>query len=211
MQQQERGRRKTRVGVVISDKMNKTRVIGVEWSMPHRLYKRPVRRLSRFKAHDELNTSHIGDRVLISETRRLSKDKRWWIVEIVEKAEVVDVTPEEVGTTLLESLTAEAAVMVPVAAARKPARRTAAKAVTAPVAAAPAIESPAAPAKRIRRKVAAPEPRPEPVAEKASKPKRLPKAEKVAKPPKAEKAAEPPAVKKTTRRTTKRATDKAKG
>jgi small subunit ribosomal protein S17 len=174
MQQQGRGRRKTRVGVVMSDKMDKTRVIGVEWSMPHRLYRRPVRRLTRFKAHDELNASHIGDRVLISEIRRLSKDKRWRIVEIVEKAEVVDITPEEVGTSQLESLNAEASAEAPVTTGMPAPQTAAAAVVAAPVAAAPEVEAPAAPAKRTRRKAA----EPEPVAEKAPKAKRQPKAEK---------------------------------
>ena len=103
----ERGDRKTRIGIVLSDKMDKTRVIGVEWSMPHWLYKRRVRRLTKFKAHDEQNMTKVGDRVLISETRPLSKDKRWRIVQVVEKAEVVDVKPEEVDSTLLQELQAK--------------------------------------------------------------------------------------------------------
>lgn len=102
----ERGTRKVRVGVVLSDKMDKTRVIGVEWSMPHWLYKRRVRRITKFKAHDEQNASKIGDRVMITETRPMSKDKRWRIVQVLEKAEVVDVAPEEVDTTLLQELSA---------------------------------------------------------------------------------------------------------
>lgn len=103
----ERGDRKTRIGIVLSDKMDKTRVVGVEWSMPHWLYKRRVRRLTKFKAHDEQNITKVGDRVLISETRPLSKDKRWRIVQVVEKAEVVDVKPEEVDATLLQELQAK--------------------------------------------------------------------------------------------------------
>jgi small subunit ribosomal protein S17 len=102
-----RGTRKVRVGIVLSDKMDKTRVVGVEWKMPHWLYKRPVRRLTKFKAHDEENATRVGDRVMISETRPLSKDKRWRIVQVLEKAEVVDVAPEEVDTTLLAELTAK--------------------------------------------------------------------------------------------------------
>ena len=103
----EQGDRKTRIGIVLSDKMDKTRVIGVEWSMPHWLYKRRVRRLTKFKAHDEQNMAKIGDRVMISETRPLSKEKRWRIVQVLEKAEVVEVMPEEVDATLLQELQAK--------------------------------------------------------------------------------------------------------
>lgn len=100
----ERGRRKTRIGVVLSDKMEKTRVVTVQWSMPHPLYKRPVRHVTRFKAHDELNVSHVGDRVMLAETRRLSKDKRWRVVEVVERAEVMELKPEEIEKGLLEEI-----------------------------------------------------------------------------------------------------------
>ena len=81
-----RGRVKTRVGVVISDRMNKTRVISVERLVQHPRYKKFVRRRTRFKAHDETNTSHVGDKVLIVETRPLSREKRWKIRTILEKA-----------------------------------------------------------------------------------------------------------------------------
>jgi small subunit ribosomal protein S17 len=81
-----RGRVKTRVGVVISDRMDKTRVISVERLVQHPRYKKYVRRRTRFKAHDETNTSHVGDKVLIVETRPLSRDKRWKIRTVLEKA-----------------------------------------------------------------------------------------------------------------------------
>jgi small subunit ribosomal protein S17 len=77
---------KTRVGLVVSDKMNKTRVVAVDRSFRHTRYQRVVKRTSRFKAHDERNESHVGDRVLIIETRPLSKDKRWRIKEILQRA-----------------------------------------------------------------------------------------------------------------------------
>jgi small subunit ribosomal protein S17 len=77
---------KTRMGVVVSDKMNKTRVVAVERTFRHSRYDRVVKRTSRFKAHDEQNESHVGDRVLIIETRPLSKDKRWRIKEILQRA-----------------------------------------------------------------------------------------------------------------------------
>jgi small subunit ribosomal protein S17 len=77
---------KTRVGLVVSDKMHKTRVVAVERAFRHRRYQRVVKRTSRFKAHDERNEARVGDRVLIVETRPLSKDKRWRITEILERA-----------------------------------------------------------------------------------------------------------------------------
>jgi len=77
---------KTRVGLVVSDKMNKTRVVAVERTFRHPRYARVIKRTARFKAHDERNEAHVGDRVLIIETRPLSKDKRWRIKEILERA-----------------------------------------------------------------------------------------------------------------------------
>ena len=77
---------KSRVGLVVSDKMNKTRVVVVERSFRHPQYERVVKRSTRFKAHDERNEAHVGDRVLIVETRPLSKDKHWRIKEILERA-----------------------------------------------------------------------------------------------------------------------------
>ena len=82
----ERNLRKTRVGVVVSDKMDKTIVVAVKDSVQHPLYKKILKRTKKFKAHDENNECGIGDRVRIMETRPLSKDKRWRLVEIVEKA-----------------------------------------------------------------------------------------------------------------------------
>ncbi|NLJ25605.1 MAG: 30S ribosomal protein S17 [Firmicutes bacterium] len=83
---EERNLRKTRVGIVVSDKMDKTIVVQVERRVKHPLYGRILHRRNKFKAHDEHNTAGIGDRVRIMETRPLSKDKRWRLVEIVEKA-----------------------------------------------------------------------------------------------------------------------------
>ena len=77
---------KTRVGLVVSDKMSKTRVVAVERAFRHPRYERVIKRTMRFKAHDEQNEAHVGDRVLIVETRPLSKDKRWRIKEILERA-----------------------------------------------------------------------------------------------------------------------------
>ena len=77
---------KTRTGLVVSDKMDKTRVVAVERAFRHPRYQRVVKRTTRFKAHDERNEAHVGDRVLIVETRPLSKDKRWRIKEILQRA-----------------------------------------------------------------------------------------------------------------------------
>lgn len=82
----ERNERKTRIGKVVSDKMDKTVVVAVERLVQHPLYKKSVKKTVKFKAHDENNESHIGDTVEIMETRPLSKDKRWRVVEILEKA-----------------------------------------------------------------------------------------------------------------------------
>ncbi|HHT42971.1 MAG TPA: 30S ribosomal protein S17 [Firmicutes bacterium] len=78
--------RRTRVGVVVSDKMDKTVVVSVERIIRHPLYGKILRRTATFKAHDEANECAVGDRVRIMETRPLSKQKRWRVVEIVEKA-----------------------------------------------------------------------------------------------------------------------------
>ena len=78
--------RKTRVGLVVSDKMDKTIVVAVEDRVQHPLYGKTMRRTSKLKAHDEDNTAGVGDRVLLMETRPLSATKRWRVVEIVEKA-----------------------------------------------------------------------------------------------------------------------------
>ncbi len=81
----ERGARKTRIGVVVSDKMNKTAVVAVERLVKHPAYKKYIKRTSKFKAHDEKNECKVGDKVKIMETRPLSKTKRWRVVEILEK------------------------------------------------------------------------------------------------------------------------------
>jgi small subunit ribosomal protein S17 len=83
---EERNERKTRVGKVVSDSMQKTVVVAVERLVQHDLYSKQVRKTVKYKAHDENNESHVGDMVRIMETRPLSKDKRWRVVEIIEKA-----------------------------------------------------------------------------------------------------------------------------
>lgn len=86
MEQNVRGYRKTRTGVVVSDKMDKTIVVAIRTKVRHPLYGKMVNRTRKFKAHDEENACGIGDTVKIMETRPLSKDKRWRLVEILEKA-----------------------------------------------------------------------------------------------------------------------------
>jgi len=81
----DRNRRKTRVGIVVSDKMDKTVVVAIEDFVRHSLYGKAVKRTKKFKAHDENNECNIGDKVRIMETRPLSKDKRWRLVNVVEK------------------------------------------------------------------------------------------------------------------------------
>ena len=82
----ERNLRKTRVGKVVSDKMDKTIVVAIEDHVKHPIYKKIVKRTYKLKAHDEENTCNVGDTVKVMETRPLSKDKRWRLVEIVERA-----------------------------------------------------------------------------------------------------------------------------
>jgi small subunit ribosomal protein S17 len=81
-----RGRRKTRVGTVVSDKMLKTVVVAIERRVAHPVFGKMIRRTKRIKAHDEENASKAGDTVRVMETRPLSKDKRWRVIEIVERA-----------------------------------------------------------------------------------------------------------------------------
>ena len=82
----ERALRKSLTGIVVSNKMDKTVVVAIQDNVKHPLYNKIVKRTVKFKAHDENNTCSVGDRVSIMETRPLSKDKRWRVVEIIEKA-----------------------------------------------------------------------------------------------------------------------------
>ncbi len=85
-EQIKRNERKVRVGKVVSNKMDKTIVVAIEELIQHKLYKKSVKRTVKFKAHDENNEAQVGDKVSIMETRPLSKEKRWRLVQIVEKA-----------------------------------------------------------------------------------------------------------------------------
>jgi small subunit ribosomal protein S17 len=89
-------KRKTRLGFVVSDKMNKTVVVAVETPKRHPLYKKTIKRVVKYKAHDEKNECKVGDKVRIVETRPLSREKRWRVAEVITKGEVVEIKPEEV-------------------------------------------------------------------------------------------------------------------
>ena len=89
-------RRKVRVGVVVGDKMDKTVVVSVEWRRPYALYRKSVRRRTKFKAHDENNEYRIGDTVRIRETRPLSRTKRWRVVELIQRGDVAEIQPDEI-------------------------------------------------------------------------------------------------------------------
>lgn len=85
-EEQKRNERKVRAGIVVSDKMDKTIVVKIEELEQHKLYKKSVKKTVKFKAHDENNEAHVGDRVSIMETRPLSKEKHWRLVKILERA-----------------------------------------------------------------------------------------------------------------------------
>ncbi len=89
--------KKTEVGTVVSDKMDKTVVVAVVRDKRHRLYKKRIRVTKRFKAHNENNEAKVGDIVRIVETRPLSKEKRWRVIEILQRGEVAEVAPTEIG------------------------------------------------------------------------------------------------------------------
>jgi len=89
-------KRKTRVGHIVSDKMDKTVVVAVETLKRHPLYKKTFKRVVKYKAHDEDNKCRVGDKVRIIETRPLSRQKRWRVAEIITRQEVVEIKPEEI-------------------------------------------------------------------------------------------------------------------
>lgn len=111
--QGEFGGRKTREGTVVSDKMEKTVVVAVNSSIRHRLYKKTIRRVKKYMAHDEQETARTGDRVRIVESAPVSKHKRWRVAEVLTRNELPDIAPEAIDSTLVEELTEKT---VPVAA-----------------------------------------------------------------------------------------------
>jgi len=90
-------KRKTRIGRVVGDKMDKTVVVAIETTRRHPLYKKAIRKAVKYKVHDAKNECKLGDVVRISETRPLSKEKRWRIAEIITKREVAEVQPKEIA------------------------------------------------------------------------------------------------------------------
>ena len=93
---------KSRTGRVVSDKMDKTVVVAVETPKRHSLYKKNIKRMTRYKVHDENNECRVADLVRITETRPLSKDKRWRVAEILTKGKVVEVSPEQIDAAQVE-------------------------------------------------------------------------------------------------------------
>ena len=110
-------RRKVRVGKVVSDKMDKTVVVVVGWRRPHRVYQKPVRRETRFMAHDPQNLCKIGDTVRIRECRPISKTKRWRIEEILQREDIAEIQPGDIITPAVAEDAAPAPVAQPTAAA----------------------------------------------------------------------------------------------
>jgi small subunit ribosomal protein S17 len=100
---------KLQTGIVVSNKMDKTVVVRIDRSKRHRLYGKTLRVTQRYKAHDENNECRLGDVVKIAETRPLSREKRWRVVEVVQKGDVAEIAPKEVGATLIEETRAAAA------------------------------------------------------------------------------------------------------
>jgi small subunit ribosomal protein S17 len=94
------------IGVVVSNKMDKTAVVAVERRMRHPLYRKIVRRTTKYKAHDATNSSNLGDVVRIVETRPLSREKRWRIAEVIARGNVAEIKPTEIGTTELAEVAA---------------------------------------------------------------------------------------------------------
>ncbi len=103
---------KIRLGTVVSDKMQKTIVVAVERTKRHRLYNKTLKRTTRYKVHDERNECRLGDHVRIIETRPLSKEKRWRVLEILRRGNVAEVQPQEIDVNLAQTL-ADAAEGVP--------------------------------------------------------------------------------------------------
>ena len=132
----ERGRRKTLIGIVVSNKMDKTAVVSVERRYPHPLYHKIIKSSKRYKAHDPKNEAVLGDVVRLEETRPLSKEKRWRIAETLTRGNVADIAPREIGVPE-EALLEKQAPPAPVAAAAV--AEPAAEAPAAPEAAAPAV------------------------------------------------------------------------
>jgi small subunit ribosomal protein S17 len=141
---------KAQLGTVVSNKMDKTVVVRIDRQKRHRLYGKTLRRTLRYKVHDEKNECNLGDIVRIAETRPLSREKRWRVVEIVTRGDVAEVAPREIGARIIEETraAAEAEAAARTAEAAPPAGATpdaeAAARMVADAVEAPVIEEPAA-------------------------------------------------------------------
>ena len=159
-------RRKIRLGVVISDKMQKTVVVTVETHKRHALYNKTMRRTTRYKAHDEQEIAKVGDTVRIIESRPISREKRWRVVEIVSRREVAELDPREIDAAVIGSDRLHTEVhtaAAPVAPAEAPAAK---KAPAVAKAEAPVVEeAPAAEETIAEAAPAEPESEPETIAE----------------------------------------------
>lgn len=114
---------KLQTGTVVSNKMDKTVVVQIDRHKRHRLYGKTMRETRRYKVHDEKNECHLGDVVKIAETRPLSREKRWRVVEIVQRGDVAEVAPREIGAHIIEetkAAAAEAAARAEAEAAARP-------------------------------------------------------------------------------------------
>jgi small subunit ribosomal protein S17 len=145
------------IGVVVGNKMDKTAVVAVERRMRHPLYRKIVRRTTKYKVHDAGNTSNLGDIVRIVETRPMSKEKRWRIAEVLTRGNVAELKPTEIGTTEVAEVSGVTAPEAPVAKVPESAQEKAPEAV---VETAPAVALEKAPE-------AAPETAPQPAQEAA--------------------------------------------
>jgi small subunit ribosomal protein S17 len=132
-------RRKERIGVVVSNKMQKTVVVAIETFKRHRIYKKILRQTRRFKVHDENSVCGLGDLVRIVETRPLSREKRWRVAEVLVRGEVAEVKPQEIDAELIEELSAK--MQPPEAAPAAPAETPVTEAVVEPEAVAEAPEA----------------------------------------------------------------------
>ncbi len=175
--EKQRGRRKSLVGVVISNKMDKTVVVAVEHRFPHPLYKKIVRRTKKYKAHDSGNSAQLGDIVRLEETRPLSKEKRWRIAETMVKGHVAEIAPREIGVPaeLLEAVETPASpapkaeAAAPAAVAEPAAEEVVEKAPSEPAAdEAAEAEEPAAVAEPAAEEVVEEETASEPAADEAA-------------------------------------------
>ena len=140
------GQRKTLVGTVVSDKMDKTVVVVVESTTRHRLYHKIMKRSKRFMAHDDRLEAKPGDIVRITETRPLSRHKRWRVAEIVQRGEVAEIAPREIDTQYLTITREREAPPAPAPAAVEAPQDTGAPVDATPAAEEPVAEEPAAPA-----------------------------------------------------------------